>query len=117
MNILTLDFFMPKITHRKLFNMSKPYPVIFRLHTVTTESWGDVDVSTYQLRFYDGSIKFETALFWSMDDANPNDPGSTVVATTFDGSRWAEINHAHWVNPKMIDIKIHQIIENLRKEQ
>lgn len=92
------------------------YPVIFRLNTVTTESWGDVDVSTYQLRQFDGTIKFETALFWNMDDADPYDPGSDVVEVTFKGGRYAEINHASWVNPERISVRIKETIDRLKKE-
>lgn len=96
--------------------MARPYPVIFRLNTVTTESWGDVDVSTCQLAMYDGSIKFETALFWNMEDDDPNDPGTTVVEITYKGGRQAQINHARWVDPRRIEIRIKETIDKLKEQ-
>lgn len=94
-----------------------PFPIIFRLNTVSTESWGDVDVSTSQLPVwpYTGAFKFETALFWNMDENDPNDPGGCVVATTFNGPRWAEIQHARWVNPDKVSIEIEKVLNQIKK--
>lgn len=75
--------------------MGRPYPVPVQITTVYTESRGNVEVSTVELKLWDGTIKYETALFWTFDDKNPYDMGSVVVEVTYKKSM-AYRNHKWW---------------------
>lgn len=94
--------------------MSRPYPVPLRVSTIYTESRGNVDVSTVELRQFDGTIKFETCLFWDSDDNDPNDIGSVVVEVTHIKEQ-AYRDHLKWCLVGGIETKINAEINRLRE--
>lgn len=93
-----------------------PYPVPVQIATIYTESRGNVDVSTVELRLWDGTIKYETALFWDIDENNPNDPGSVTVEVTF-FKNLAYKNHQWWCDVNAIEARIHHAIQDMENSK
>lgn len=93
-----------------------PYPVPVQIATVYTESRGNVDVSTVELKQWDGTIKYETCLFWDADEANRDDPGSVVTETTF-FKTMAYKNHQWWCDANAIEARIHRAIADMEKQK
>lgn len=52
--------------------------------TIYTEEYGNVDISTAEFRFQNGTILFQSSLFWSADENNEFDPGSVTLYSTED---------------------------------
>lgn len=96
--------------------MGRPYPIPVQIATIYTESRGNVDVSTVELKQWDGTIKYETALFWDIDEKNPNDMGSVVVETTF-FKALAYKNHQWWCDVNAIEARIHRAIADMEKQK
>ena len=92
------------------------YPVPVQITTLYTESRGNVDVSTVELKQWDGTIKYETALFWDADESDPNDIGSVVVETTF-FKDMAYRYHQWWSDVPAIESRIHKAISDLKGQQ
>jgi hypothetical protein len=95
--------------------MARPYPVPLRVSTIYTESRGNVDVSTVELRQFDGTVKFETCLFWDSDDNNPADIGSVVVEVTHIKEQ-AYRDHLNWCVTAGIEAKIHRELNRLKEK-
>ena len=94
--------------------MGRPYPVPVQIAEIYTESRGNVDVSTVELRQFDGTVKYETCLFWDADPSNPKDLGSVVVETTL-FKAMAYRNHMWWCNVNAIESRIHRAIQDQEK--
>lgn len=90
----------------------RPYPVPIQNTTVYTESRGNIEVNTAELRYPDKTV-FETTLFWDIDESNPNDMGSVVVATT-EIKEAAYQNHARWSYMYSAEAKIQQVIGGMK---
>lgn len=89
------------------------YPVPVQISTIYTESRGNVDVSTVELKQWDGTIKYETCLFWDADENNSNDPGSVVVEVTL-LKALAYRNHKWWEDVNAIEARINRAISDLK---
>lgn len=95
--------------------MARPYPVPVQITTIYTESRGNVEVATAELRYLT-ETKFETSLFWDAEESNPNDPGSVTVESTTDKSM-AYRNHKWWEDVNAIESRIHRAIADMENQK
>ena len=96
--------------------MSRPYPVPIQNTTIYTESRGNIEVNTAELRYDNGTIEFETTLFWDIDESNPNDMGSVKVAST-ENKDEAYQNHSRWSYMYSAEAKIQQAITEMENRK
>lgn len=95
--------------------MARPYPVPIQITTIYTESRGNVEVSTVELR-YPWETVFQTALFWDMQESNPNDPGTVVVERTTD-KQMCYRNHKWWSDVHAVEARIHRAITDMENQK
>jgi hypothetical protein len=95
--------------------MGRPYPVPVQITTIYTESRGNVEVATAELRYLT-ETKFETALFWDADKHDPDDIGTVIVEVTTD-KNMAYRNHKWWEDVNAIESRIHRAINDLRNQK